>query len=257
MIEYTKEDSIVIIRINRPEARGALTVEGNRELEAAFKSFKDDNTALVAIVTGTGEKAFCAGADIGDMLPFIKNTADNPGLQPATIMRGMNIWKPIIAAVNGLTLGGGLELILACDIRIASENATFGFPETRVGIFPCGGGTQRLPRLVPPGIAAEMIYTGRIIDVNEAYHWGLVNKIVPLGNLMPTAMEMAKRIAEGGQIAIRAAKESLITGMSIGLEAGLQFEASLVPRVVSSRDFVEGCRAFMEKRKPAFENKQE
>lgn len=185
MIEYQKEDRIIIITINRPEALGALTVRGHEELHDALVAFRDDDELLVGIITGTGDKAFCSGVDIKDMLPFIKKTAIKPWQQPTTIMRGLDLWKPLIAALNGLTLGGGLEIALACDIRIASDNAKFGFPEVRVGIFPGAGGTQRLPRLIPSGIAAEMIFTGKIIDAQEAYRIGLVNKVVPLDKLMP------------------------------------------------------------------------
>lgn len=255
MIEYKKEGNIAVITINRPEARGALTLKGHQEFEEALTAFRDDDELLVGIITGTGDKAFCSGVDINDMLPFIKSTADKPWQQPATIMRGLDIWKPLIAALNGLTLGGGLEIALACDIRIASENVKLGFPEVKVGMFPAGGGTQRLPRIVPSGIAAEMIFTGKMIDANEAFRIGLVNRVVPLDQLMPTAMEIARSICEGGPLAIRTAKEAMTRGMGMGLENGLKLETTLTPRVVFSNDFAEGIRAFAEKRKPKFEGK--
>jgi len=255
MIEYQKEDRIGIITINRPEALGALTLKGHEELRDALLDLRDDDEVLVGIITGTGDKAFCAGVDIRDMLPFIKATAHTPWQQPATIMRGLEIWKPLIAAVNGLALGGGLELALACDIRIASENAKFGFPEVKVGMFPAGGGTQRLPRLISPGIAAEMIFTGRMIDAWEAYRVGLVNRVVPLDELMPAAKKLAIEICEGGPVAVRVAKQAMVRGMNLPLEEGLRLEALLTPTVVFSHDFEEGLAAFNEKRKPRFEGR--
>ncbi|MEW6663627.1 MAG: enoyl-CoA hydratase-related protein [Thermodesulfobacteriota bacterium] len=252
MIEFEKEGRTAVIRINRPEALGALTVKGHDELADALKAFRDDDELLAGILTGTGDKAFCTGVDIKDMLPFIKRTANKPWQQVATLMRGMDLWKPMIAAVNGLALGGGLEMALGCDIRIASEKAKFGFPEVKVGMFPAGGGTQRLPRLIPPGLAAEMILTGKLIDAQEALRVGLVNKIVPLEKLMSTAKEISQSICEAGPLAVRTAKEAMVRGMSLGLEEGLRFEAMLTPRVVLSKDFEEGIIAFAEKRKPVF-----
>ena len=252
MIEFEKEGKTAIIRINRPEALGALTVKGHDELADALKAFRDDDELLAGILTGTGDKAFCTGVDIKDMLPFIKKTAHKPWQQVATLMRGMDLWKPMIAAINGLALGGGLEMALGCDIRIASEKAKFGLPEVKVGMFPAGGGTQRLPRLIPPGIAAEMILTGRLIDAQEALRVGLVNRVVPLEKLMPTAKEMAQGICEAGPLAVRTAKEAMVRGMSLGLEEGLRLEATLTPRVVLSKDFEEGIVAFAAKRKPVF-----
>jgi enoyl-CoA hydratase/carnithine racemase len=217
VIEYERDGNIAVMTINRPEALGALTVKGHEELYEALVSFRDDDELLAAVLIGTGDKAFCSGVDIKDMLPFIKRTADKPWQQVDTMMRGLDIWKPIIAAINGLALGGGLEMALGCDIRIASGNARFGFPEVKVGMFPAGGGTQRLPRLIPAGIAAEMILTGRMIDAQEAFRIGLVNRVVPLPELMTSSKEIAHRICEAGPLAVRTAKESMVRGMSMGL----------------------------------------
>jgi enoyl-CoA hydratase/carnithine racemase len=255
IIEYEKEGHIAIFRINRPEALGALNVEGIKELHDTLVDFRDNDELLVGIITGTGDKAFSAGVDIKDFLPFIKRTTGKPWQVPGTVMRGLELWKPLIAACNGLTYGGGLELALSCDIRIASENARFGLPEVTLGVVPGGGGTQRLPRTIPRGIAAEMLFTGKSIDAQEAYRIGLVNKVVPIDMLMSTVKEIAESICQNGPLAVRAAKEAMIRGMSMSLEDGLRLEDSLTQFIVSSKDFSEGTQAFIEKRKPKFEGK--
>lgn len=255
IIEYEKEGHIAIFRINRPEVLGALNVEGFTELHDTLVDFRDNDELLVGIITGTGDKAFSAGVDIKDFLPFIKRTAGKPWQVPSTVMRGMELWKPLIAACNGITYGGGLELVLACDIRIASENARFALPEVTLGVVPGGGGTQRLPRTIPWGIAAEMLFTGKSIDAQEAYRIGLVNKVVPIDMLMSAAKEIAESICQNGPLAVRATKEAMIRGMSMSLEDGLRLEDSLTQFIVSTKDFSEGTQAFIEKRKPKFEGK--
>lgn len=170
-------------------------------------------------------------------------------------MRGLDLWKPLIAACNGLTIGGGLELSLACDMIIASENATFGLPEVRVGVCPGGGGTQRLPRTVPIRIAAEMLFTGKTIDAQEAYRIGLVNKVVPLDQLMTEAKKLAESICEAAPLAVRTAKECMVRGLSLSLEEGLRLEDDYQTYIMSTKDFEEGMTAFREKRKPKYEGK--
>ena len=255
IVEYTKEGKIAIFTINRPEALGALNVEGMRQLHNALLDFRDDENLWVGIITGTGDKVFSAGVDVKDYLPFVKRTTDRPWQRPAGIMRGLDIWKPLIAACNGLTYGGGLEIALACDIVIASENATFALPEVRVGVCPGGGGTQRLPRTVPRRIAAEMLFTGKPIGAQEAYRIGLVNKVVPLDQLMPEAKKLAEAICEAAPLAVRAAKEAMMRGLSMSLENGLRLEDDFQTYIMSTKDFEEGITAFLEKRKPKFEGK--
>ena len=170
-------------------------------------------------------------------------------------MRGLELWKPLIAAVNGLALGGGLEIALACDLRIASEGARFGLPEVTLGLIPGWGGTQRLPRVVPWCKAAEILLMGRPIDAQEAYRIGLVNKVVPPEAVMPTAKEWANTICQAGPLAVRAAKEAMVRGSSMSLEEGLRLESSLVAYLFSTEDFTEGTTAFAEKRKPAYKAK--
>jgi enoyl-CoA hydratase/carnithine racemase len=251
-IDYTKETGIAIFTINRPQVMNALNVESWKQLHDVLVDFRDDDRLLVGIITGSGDKAFCTGLDIKDALPFIKRTADKPWEVPGSMLRRLDLWKPLIAALNGLTLGIGLEIALACDIRIASENAAFALPEVTLGVFPGGGGTQRLPRLIPPGIAAEMLFTGKRINASEAYRIGLVNKVVPIDELMPVAKDIAKAICQAGPLAVRAVKEAMVRGMTMSLEDGLRLEESFTQYITSTRDFEEGTKAFVEKRKPKF-----
>ncbi len=255
-IDYQKEGKIAIFTINRPEAYNSINLQAARELNEAMSDFRDDPALWVGIVTGAGEKAFSAGADIKDMLPFMKeNLRERPWAMPPTPMRGLELWKPLIAAVNGVALGGGLELALACDIRIASEKARFGVPEITLGLIPGWGGTQRLPRVVPWCKAAELLLMGKPIDAQEAYRIGLVNKVVPPEAVMPTAREWAETICQAGLLAVRASKEAMIRGSSLSLEDGLRLESALEAYVIGTEDFIEGTSAFVEKRKPDFKAK--
>ena len=258
VIEYKKEGKIATFTINHPEAMNAMNVQGLRELNEAMLDFRDDPELWVGIVTGAGDRAFCAGADIKDLLPFMKETLQNkPWTVPATPMRGLELWKPLIAAINGLTLGGGLEIALACDIRIASEKARLGVPEINLGLIPGWGGTQRLPRMIPWCKAAELLLMGKPIDAQEAYRIGLVNKVVPPEAVMPTAREWAEVICQVGPLAVRAAKEAMIRGSSMTLEDGLRLENSLNAYLTQTEDFAEGTTAFVEKprRKPVYKAK--
>lgn len=254
-MEYKKEDRIAIFTLNRPDALNAINLQVMQELRDTMLDFRDDNELWVGIVTGSGNKAFCSGADIKVFLPFIEKNRFTPWAVPDTPIRGFNLYKPLIAAINGVAYGGGLELALGCDIRIASETARLGLLEVRVGMIPGWGGTQRLPRLVPWNIAAEMIFTGRPIDANEGYRIGLINRVVPPEKLMDTAKEMANNICQVGPLAVRMAKEAMLKGINMPLEYGLEFENTLVGYVTSTNDYVEGVKAFVEKRKPVFKAK--
>ena len=252
---YKKEGKIATFTLNRPEAFNAMNPELYQELSDALIDFKDDDNVWVGIVTGAGDRAFCAGADIKTMLPKIKSVTDQPWAEPPSLYRGLNLWKPVIAAINGIALGGGLELALACDIRIASENALFALPEVTLGLIPGWGGTQRLPRAIPMALAAEMIFTGKRIDAKEAYRIGLVNKVVPIADLMKTTIEMAEALLKPGPLAIRAAKRSMMQGTSESLARGLEIERDMVDYICQTADFTEGTTAFVEKRKPEFKAK--
>jgi enoyl-CoA hydratase/carnithine racemase len=256
MIEYRKEGRIAIITINRPEGLGALTARGHEELYQAYLNLRNDDEVLVGIITGIG-KAFCSGSDIKDTLPAVKKAgSDRPWDMPTPVtMRGLELWKPLIAAVNGLTLGGGMGVILGCDIRIASENAKFGYPEVKIGLPPLEGSTQRLPHIVGLGVAEELILTGRVIDAQEAYRIGLVTKVVPPDELMSAAKGVAQTLCEAAPLAVKVAKEQMIRGLGMSLEDGLTFEFSFHRRILQTKDFEEGIAAFQEKRKPKFEGR--
>jgi len=254
-IDYVKEGNIAIFTINRPEAMNSINVEVIKELHDTMISFRDDPDMWVGIITGAGEKAFSAGADIKDMLPYLKSIRGRQWEFPTTPFRGMELYKPLIAAINGMALGGGLEIALSCDIRIAAENSRFGSPEVNLGLIPGWGATQRLPRVMPWAKAAEILLTGKPIDTQEAYLMGLVNKVVPQDKVMSTAMEMARVICQASPLGVRAAKEAMIRGYSLSLEEGLRLESSLFNYLLGTEDFEEGTAAFTERRKPDFKAK--
>jgi len=254
-IDYVKEGRVAIFTINRPQALNAISIEAAQELSKAMADFRDDPELWVGIITGAGDRAFSSGADIKDTLPFMKEHRNTPWAFPPEIWRGFELWKPLIAAINGLALGGGLEIALACDLRIAAENTRLGTTEVNLGLIPGWGGTQRLPRMVPYCKAAEILLMGKPIDAQEAYRIGLVNKVVPQAEVMPTAKEWAGVICQAGPLAVRAAKEAMIRGYSLPLEDGLKLESSLVAYLTGTEDFAEGTTAFVEKRKPVYKAK--
>jgi enoyl-CoA hydratase/carnithine racemase len=253
---YDQQGHVVTITLNRPGAMNAIDPETHQELIDAWARFRDDPDAWVAILTGAGEKAFSAGADLKKLIPqaFARPGAgrshNDVGL--GGITRGMEIWKPIIAAVNGYALAGGLELMLCCDLRVAAEHASFGLTEVRWAIMPGAGGTQRLPRMVPLAKAMEMILMGETCSAQEAHRIGLVNAVVPAAEVLPTARRWAGTICERGPLAVRAAKEAIIRGLSLPLADGLRLEAFLSGTLRGTEDAAEGPKAFAEKRKPVF-----
>ena len=255
LLEYKKEDKIATFTINRPEAMNALNPQVLSEFYQAMVNFRDDPEAWVGIITGAGDRAFCAGADIGETLPSLKKPTATPWLAPSAHMRGFDLWKPLIAAINGMALGGGLEVALACDLRICSEKARLGLPEVTLGLLPGWGGTQKLPRMVPWCKAAEMLLMGKLIKADEAYRIGLVNTVVPPEEVVSTAKEWAQTICKAGPLAVRAAKESMVRGYSMPLDDGLRLECSLNTYLATTDDFDEGISAFLEKRTPVYKGK--
>jgi E-phenylitaconyl-CoA hydratase len=255
VIDYNKEGKIAIFTLNRPEALNAIDPESADELSKAFNDFKNDDDLLVGIITGAGNKAFSIGADVETMLPRLKKYSRQQNSGPLNLVDVLNSWKPMIAAINGAALGGGLEIALACDLRIASENAIFGMPEVTLGLIPGWGGTQRLPRIMPLAKAAELLLTGKPISAQEAYRIGLINKVVPFSELMTTAKQIAETLCRRAPLAVRAAKQAMIQGIDVSLEDGLKLERKLNDFLVNTEDFDEGCKAFTEKRQPVFKGK--
>jgi len=261
-ITYEKKGRIATITINRPEAMNAIDRETSRELIEAWTNFRDDSALWVAILTGAGEKAFSSGADLRfaaefykNMTPFQRRQASEnlPGL--GGITRHIEIMKPIIAAINGYCFAGGLEMALACDFRLASENAVFGLLEVTRGIIPGAGGTQRLPRIIPLPKALEMILVGRRINAQEALRIGLVNEVFLLPELMPAAYRLAEELCQNAPLALQAAKEAVLRGLDMPLGEGLRLEQFLAEPVRNSIDAHEGVQAFLEKRKPEFKGR--
>lgn len=247
----SKSEGIATITINRPGVRNAVNAETWELLRVAVQDVAQDDGVHVLIVTGAGQEAFAAGADIQwlhdrTMLATLESTVQH------VLQMLEELWKPSIAAVNGFALGGGCELALACDIRIASDRAKFGQPEVRLGILPAGGGTQRLPRLVGVAKAKELIFTGEIIDATQAERIGLVNRVVPHDELMPAAVQLAKKIMARGQLAVRLAKMSINAGTYYGPLAGSSVERLSQTVLFGTEDRLEGTQAFLEKRSPEF-----
>lgn len=250
-----KRDRVAIITINRPDKLNALNIKTREEGAALLDELRNDDSVGVVVITGAGEKAFIAGADIGEF-------AGRTSITQRDVMMGRSLFtaidtfpKPVIAMINGFCLGGGCELALACDIRIASENASFGQPEIKLGIIPGGGGTQRLTRLVGEGKAMELILTGDFINAQAALSLGLVNHVVPLDQLQTKTMEIANRMADKSPIALQLAKEAVKLASRSNLDEGLRREVDLFALCFSTEDKDEGVAAFLEKRKPAFKGK--
>lgn len=247
-----RRDSVALLTVNRPEKLNALNLATRRELVAAFEELKHDGSVRVVILTGAGPKAFIAGADISE---FSGHTAP----EQREIMRSTRAFdvmeefpKPVIAMINGFALGGGCELAMACDIRIASSSATLGQPEIKLGLIPGGGGTQRLTRLVGEGRAMELILTGEMITADEALRLGLVNHVWPPEELEAKTMELALRIAAMSPVTLALAKQAVKNASRLPLREGLDAEIDLFSLCFASEDKEEGVRAFLEKRKPVF-----
>ena len=244
------QEAVAIIKMNRPAAMNALNTETLKELYACVKQFRDDGKVKVIIITGEG-KAFVAGADISemkDMTPDQARSFSEFGQEVFSFIETMDI--PVIAAVNGYALGGGCELALACDFRIASEYAKFGQPEVNLGVTPGFAGTQRLPRLIGTGLAKEMLYTADIIDANTALSHGLANKVVSAEELLPTVLGIAKKIASKGPVAVKMVKDVVFRGLQTDMTTASGYEAEAFAKCFEAGEGQEGMTAFVEKRKP-------
>ena len=245
-----KKGYIAVATINRPKALNALNSEVLSDLDELVATVKADDEIRALVITGSGEKAFVAGADIGEMSTLTKEGGTAFGKHGNDVFRAIETLPiPTIAAVNGFALGGGCELSMACDIRICADTAVFGQPETGLGITPGFGGTQRLARLVSPGMAKQLIYTAKNIKADEAYRIGLVNAVYPLEELMPAAEKLAENIAKNAPIAVRACKKAINDGLQVDMDKAIVIEEELFGSCFQSADQIEGMSAFLEKRK--------
>jgi len=248
-----RPDGITTITLNRPEAMNALSRAMVDGLLEEAQRLKGDESARVAVFTGAGDRAFCAGADLKERAGLGSDQVAEAVAQIARATRAIgDIPVPTIAAMNGSAFGGGLEIALACDIRIASSSATMGLTETTLAIIPGGGGTQRLPRLIGAGRASELIFTGRRISAAEAMEYGLLEEVCGTEEVMVRALQLADAIASNGPIAVRAAKEAIRRGSEMPLGEALAFETEMYARTIDTKDRLEGLAAFMEKRKPKY-----
>ena len=252
-VKVEREDAVALVTMCRPEAMNAFNTEQLQALLDVVRDISADSSVRAVVLTGEGKRAFAAGADISEMSTKSPSEARQFGNLGHSIGREIGAApQPWIAAVNGYALGGGCEMALACDIRLASENAQLGQPEVTLGLPAGWGGTQRLPRLVGPGIAAEMLLTGRRLKADEALRIGLVNAVLPADELLPAAMEMARSIAKNSPSAVRATKEAMRLAFDLPLGDGLTFEAQMFALAFDTADQKEGMAAFAEKRSPAF-----
>ncbi|HXD30216.1 MAG TPA: enoyl-CoA hydratase-related protein [Pyrinomonadaceae bacterium] len=250
---FEKKNGIAYVTLNRPKVLNALNHATWNDLQAAFEDARDDETVRGVILTGAGDKAFIAGADISELATVSAVQAEKSSSYGQEVLNLIeNLGKPVIAAINGFALGGGCETAMACTIRLASENAKFGQPEVKLGLLPGGGGTQRLPRLVGKGRALQLILSGGIISASEAYRIGLVNEVVPTAELIPRAEALLGEISANAPIAIKYSLEAVNKGMETSQTEGLALEASFFGLCAGTEDKGEGTRAFLEKRAPQF-----
>ena len=257
-LNITVEDKVCVVELNRPHAMNSIDPEMREELYAFYDRMKKDDAIHVIIFTGAGDKAFCTGADLKKTMPDTNVSYAQQLLgegDPGSAFKGLETDKPIICAVNGYALAGGTELLCACDIAIASDNATFGLTEVKRGSIPWGGSIQRLPRSISKSDAMLLLLTGDMIDAQEALRIGLVSKVVPRKDLMPTALDIGRRIAKNAPLAVRAVKQLVTRGQDMPLTQALQVDKYMYGLLKDSEDRIEGRKAFAEKREPVWKMK--
>lgn len=254
-VKVTEHGFISVITLDRAEARNALSLDMRDALERALVAFDGNPEKRVAMLTGAGDKAFCAGADLTAAAPPMSGVAAHFDRGNRSLVHDLNLSKPVIAAVNGIALGGGLELALLCDIRIASRNATFALPEVKIGSMPGSGGTQRLTRAVGVSHAMYLALTGERISADEALQMGLVSRVVDPGELVPAAMRIAEKIAENAPLSVQMTRKAIRDGFNMPLSQGLALERTLFTSIRDTEDRAEGRAAFREKRKPDFKGR--
>ncbi|HXW91605.1 MAG TPA: enoyl-CoA hydratase-related protein [Terriglobales bacterium] len=253
---FETKNAIAYVTINRPKVLNALNMATMEELRVAFHAVRHDPSIRAVLLTGAGEKAFVAGADIGELAKQDPVSAKEYTLRGQNVLNLIeNLGKPVLACINGFALGGGCEMAMAATLRLASENAKFGQPEVKLGIIPGYGGSQRLPRLVGKGIALQLLLSGEMITAQEAYRIGLVNEVVPFAELIPRAEAIARQIIANAPLAVQYILEAVNRGMETPLAEGLYLEAVLFSVACASEDKNEGTRAFLEKRPPQFKGR--
>jgi E-phenylitaconyl-CoA hydratase len=252
-IDLTIENHVASITINRPDRMNAMDAEHYAGLSAAWERVRDDADIRVAVITGAGDRAFSAGADLKSFVNQQPPLAELLLTQKNQLLnRGLEVWKPIVAAVNGYCIGGGMTLLLATDLRVCVEHATFSVAEVKRGVFPANGGTQRIAQQLPHPIAMELLLLGDSFDAQTALRWGLVNKVVKPAELMATALDFAHRLARNAPLAVQSAKELAVRSRDVDLATGLRMEQMMLRLLQTSQDVGEGTKAFAEKRVPAF-----
>jgi E-phenylitaconyl-CoA hydratase len=252
-IDVTRDGHVAVITMNRPERLNALDADHYSDLARAWVEVRDDPAIRAAVVTGSGDRSFSVGADLKSFIPDVPDLADFWLTQRGQLLnRGLEVWKPIVAAVNGYCLGGGLTLLLATDVRIAAEHATFGLPEVKRGVIPANGGTQRLVEQIPFARAMQLLLTGDSIDAVTACDWGLVNRVVRKEEVLDAALAIARQIATNAPLAVQAAKELAYRSRDVDLATGLRLEQAMARLLRASSDAAEGATSFSEKRPPDF-----
>jgi E-phenylitaconyl-CoA hydratase len=255
-IDIATEDGVALITINRPDRLNAMDAEHYEALSTAWMTVRDNPQIRVALVTGAGDRAFSVGADLKSFVTQKPEIAELMLTQRGQLLnRGLEVWKPIIAAVNGFCLGGGMTLLLATDVRIAATHATFGLSEVKRGVFAANGGTQRLCQQLPHAIAMELLVTGDSINAQTAERWGLVNRVVPQADLLKTAFELARKIARNAPLAVQATKELALRSRDVDLATGLRLEQLMLRLLQNTEDVTEGAKAFAVKREPEFQGR--
>jgi enoyl-CoA hydratase/carnithine racemase len=253
---YEKKGAIAYVTLNRPKVLNALNQRTWQDLRASFEDARDDADVRGVILTGAGDKAFIAGADISELAQVSTVQAERSSTYGQDVLNLVeNLGKPVVAAINGFALGGGCETAMACTIRLATESARFGQPEVKLGVLPGGGGTQRLPRLVGKGRALQLILSGEMISAQEAYRIGLVNEVVPAADLIPRAEAILKQIFANAPLAVRYSLEAVNKGLETSQTEGLALEASFFGLCAGTEDKQEGTQAFLQKRAPQFQGR--